>query len=137
MPDTLMRLDDIPGWVREYLLDVELGRFAAGFAYLEPDAELRFGGQVVSGGDQIKRFFKSLIAPLILKHEVKEFWDGSSVKMLRGHLLLAKRQLPTDIISPPFVAFLTVSPVMKIQGIAIVVGPVQALSGMGDSYSQS
>ena len=137
MPDTLMRLDDIPGWVRHYLLDVELGRFAGGFAYLEPDAELRFGSQVVTGSDQIKRFFKSLIAPLILKHEVKEFWDGSPVKMLRGHLLLAKRQLPTNIISPPFVEFLTVSPVMKVQGIAIVVGPIQAIGGMGDSYGQS
>ena len=92
---------------------------------------------MIKGSDRIRRFFDLLIAPLVMRHEVKEFWDGSPVKMLRGHLLLAKRQLPTDIISPPFVEFLTVSPVMKVKEIAIVVGPTQALNGMGTSYNKT
>ena len=136
MADTLMRLDVIPGWVTQYLLDVELGRSARGFSYLEPDAELRFGTQVITGRGHIKRFFKALVTPLIVKHQVKEFWDGSPIRMLRGDLLLAKRQLPSDVISSPFVEFLTVSPVMKVQEIAIVVGPNQAISGI-TSYSQT
>ena len=130
MADTLTRSDSIPEWITQYLLDIESGRFKDGFSYLEPNAELLFGTQKVRGRHRIKQFFSLLFSPLIMKHDVSEYWDGSPVKMLRGRLLIAKRHLPADILAPPFVEFLTVSPVMTIRKIAIVVGPTQVLSGL-------
>ena len=131
MSQVLVLVDDLPPWLTQYLNGIETRRFGPGFANLEPAAELLFGTQLFRGRKSIKLFFDKICSPLMVKHEIAEFWDGSPVKMLRGHLKLAKHHAPSETISPPMVQFLTLSPSMAIQKIAMIVGPTQALIDSG------
>ena len=133
MEQVLVLTDDLPVWITQYLLEIETRDFGPGFANLDPTAELLFGTQLIKGREKIKRFFEGICRSLLVKHEIAEFWDGSPVKMLRGQLTLAKHQNPSNTISPPMVQFLTMSPSMKVQKIAMVVGPMRAFADAGVS----
>ncbi|MET7338746.1 hypothetical protein [Nonomuraea sp. NPDC005650] len=48
--------------------------FGEGFAPLTEDADMFFGAAHIHGVEAIKAFFVKINAPLIITHEVQEFW---------------------------------------------------------------
>ncbi|MFB7932861.1 hypothetical protein ACFC4C_27540 [Streptomyces sp. NPDC056039] len=76
----------VPGWGLELMDAIDTLEFGKGFAPLTD-----------------KEFFVKIDAPLVISHEVLEFWTaGDGVRLLRGEAVMAKKSEPERVVRAPF-----------------------------------
>lgn len=89
----------VPGWVLKFMDAIDTLEFGEGFAPLTEDTDMFFGTAHIHGVEAIKAFFVKIDAPLIITHEVLEFWtagDGMQVGPIDTW-----RGLPTGVAYSP------------------------------------
>ncbi|MCX4647331.1 MULTISPECIES: nuclear transport factor 2 family protein [unclassified Streptomyces] len=118
----------VPGWVLKFMDAIDTLEFGEGFAPLTEGTEMFFGTERIQGADAIKAFFVKIDEPLIIKHEVLEFWAaGDGVRLLRGEATMAKKSSPDQVVRAPFmhIFYLDREEPVRVRTLRITAGPLQ------------
>ena len=85
---TLTHLDPAPDWfVKDFLGEIDSKRFGKPFddCFL-PDTHMIFGASRMASLAEIKSHLQAFDSRMDTKHVVKEFWDSSAKKVVRGEI---------------------------------------------------
>ncbi|MFG2653411.1 nuclear transport factor 2 family protein [Streptomyces sp. NPDC048436] len=118
----------VPGWVLKFMHAIDTLEFGEGFAPLTEDTDMFFGTEHLHGVDAIKAFFIKIDEPLIITHEVLEFWAaGDGVRLLRGEATMAKKSSPDQVVRAPFmhIFYLDREEPVRVRTLRITAGPLQ------------
>ncbi|MEU9060851.1 nuclear transport factor 2 family protein [Streptomyces sp. NPDC048430] len=118
----------VPGWVLKFMYAIDTLEFGEGFAPLTEDTDMFFGTEHLHGVDAIKAFFIKIDEPLIITHEVLEFWAaGDGVRLLRGEATMAKKSSPDQVVRAPFmhIFYLDREEPVRVRTLRITAGPLQ------------
>ncbi|MEU9184079.1 nuclear transport factor 2 family protein [Streptomyces sp. NPDC048484] len=118
----------VPGWVLKFMDAIDTLEFGEGFAPLTEDTDMFFGTEHIHGVDAIKAFFVKIDEPLIINHEVLEFWSaGDGVRLLRGEATMAKKSEPDQVVRAPFmhIFYLDREEPVRVRTLRITAGPLQ------------
>ncbi|GAA2349842.1 nuclear transport factor 2 family protein [Streptomyces violaceusniger] len=127
MADTA-RATPAPEWVLKFMDAIDTLEFGEGFAPLTEDTDMFFGTAHIHGVEAIKAFFVKIDEPLIITHEVLEFWTaGDGVRLLRGEATMAKKSEPDRMVRAPFVHifYLADEEPVRVRELRITAGPLQ------------
>jgi hypothetical protein len=115
-----------PDWIHQIMMEIDTLDFGAGFAHMTDETDMYFGTEHVHGVDAIKAFFVKIDAPLIIKHEVLEYWDAGSTCLLRGEAIMAKKTEPDHVIRAPFmhIFLLAEDEPARIKTLRVTAGPL-------------
>ncbi|MFI6278781.1 nuclear transport factor 2 family protein [Streptomyces sp. NPDC050988] len=122
------RATAVPGWVLKFMDAIDTLEFGEGFAPLTEDTDMFFGTEHIHGADAIKAFFVKIDEPLIIKHEVLEFWTaGDGVRLLRGEATMAKKSEPDQVVRAPFmhIFYLDREEPVRVRTLRVTAGPLQ------------
>ncbi|MFE6157612.1 nuclear transport factor 2 family protein [Streptomyces sp. NPDC056486] len=127
-----------PEWALKFMDAIDTLEFGEGFAPLTEDTDMFFGTEHIHGVEAIKAFFVKIDEPLIIKHEILEFWAaGDGVRLLRGEATMAKKTEPDRVVRAPFTHIfyladeeltgdeLTGEETVRIRELRITAGPLQ------------
>lgn len=123
----------VPDWVLNFMDAIDTLELSEGFAPLTEDTDMFFGTAHIHGADAIEEFFVKIDGPLIITHEVLEFWAaGDGVRLLRGEATMAKKSAPDQVVRAPFmhIFHLDREEPVRIKTIRITAGPLQTDSVM-------
>ncbi|MFD4629679.1 nuclear transport factor 2 family protein [Streptomyces sp. NPDC058284] len=87
-----------------------------------------FGTAHVHGVEAIKAFFVKIDEPLVITHEVLEFWAaGDGVRLLRGEATMARKSEPDRVVRAPFmhIFHLADEEEIRIRELRITAGPLR------------
>ncbi|MCT9140047.1 nuclear transport factor 2 family protein [Streptomyces violarus] len=118
----------VPGWVLKFMDAIDTLEFGEGFAPLTDNTDMYFGTAHIHGVEAIKEFFVKIDAPLVISHEVLEFWTASDgVRLLRGEAVMAKKSEPERVMRAPFmhIFYLAQEEPVRIRTIRVTAGPLQ------------
>ncbi|MFJ2905591.1 nuclear transport factor 2 family protein [Streptomyces sp. NPDC087212] len=118
----------VPAWVLKFMDAIDTLEFDEGFAPLTEDTDMFFGTAHVHGVEAIKAFFVKIDEPLIIAHEVLEFWTaGDGVRLLRGEATMARKTDPDHVVRAPFmhIFYLADEEPVRIRELRITAGPLQ------------
>ncbi|MFJ6742813.1 nuclear transport factor 2 family protein [Streptomyces sp. NPDC091279] len=118
----------VPAWVLKFMDAIDTLEFDEGFAPLTEDTDMFFGTAHVHGVEAIKAFFVKIDEPLIIAHEVLEFWTaGDGVRLLRGEATMARKTDPDHVVRAPFmhIFYLDDEEPVRIRELRITAGPLQ------------
>ncbi|BBJ37963.1 hypothetical protein SSPO_006810 [Streptomyces antimycoticus] len=121
------RATAVPGWVLKFMDAIDTLEFGEGFAPLTEDTDMFFGTAHLHGVDAIKAFFVKIDEPLIITHEVLEFWSaGDGVRLLRGEAMMAKKSDPDQVVRAPFmhIFYLDQEEPVRIRTLRVTAGPL-------------
>ncbi|MFE3521450.1 nuclear transport factor 2 family protein [Streptomyces sp. NPDC059161] len=127
MPNTA-RAASVPEWVLKFMGAIDTLDFGEGFAPLTEDTDMFFGTAHIHGVEAIKEFFVKIDEPLIIAHEVLEFWTaGDGVRILRGEATMAKKSEPDRVVRAPFmhIFYLADEEPVRVRELRITAGPLQ------------
>ncbi|MGP3940151.1 MULTISPECIES: hypothetical protein [Streptomyces] len=122
------RATAVPGWVLKFMDAIDTLEFGEGFAPLTEDTDMFFGTAHLHGVDAIKAFFVKIDEPLIITHEVLEFWSaGDGVRLLRGEARMAKKSDPDQVVRAPFmhIFYLDQEEPVRIRTLRVTAGPLE------------
>ncbi|WAP59149.1 nuclear transport factor 2 family protein [Streptomyces sp. S465] len=123
----------VPDWVLKFMDAIDTLEFDEGFAPLTEDTDMFFGTAHIHGVEAIKAFFVKIDAPLIITHEVLEYWTADDgVRLLRGEAVMAKKSAPDQVVRAPFTHIFSLDreePV-RVRTLRITAGPLQTDSVM-------
>jgi len=91
-----------PEWVLAFFRELDAKTYGAGFDILTTDAEAQLGVHRWSGREAIRESLRASNESVDSGHQVHEFWDGGSVKILRGEIAYTVRatgRCTTSVIS--------------------------------------
>ncbi|NUR03921.1 MAG: nuclear transport factor 2 family protein [Streptomyces sp.] len=117
-----------PEWVLKFMDAIDTLEFGEGFAPLTEDTDMFFGTAHIHGVEAIKAFFVKIDEPLIITHEVLEFWTaGDGVRLVRGEATMAKKSEPDRVVRAPFVHifYLADEELVRVRELRITAGPLQ------------
>jgi hypothetical protein len=117
-----------PEWALKFMNAIDTLEFDEGFAPLTEDTDMFFGTAHVHGVEAIKAFFVKIDGPLIINHEILEFWAaGDGVRLLRGEATMAKKTDPDRVVRAPFmhIFYLADDETIRIRELRITAGPLQ------------
>lgn len=118
----------VPGWVLKFMDAIDTLEFGKGFAPLTDNTDMYFGSAHIHGVEAIKEFFVKIDAPLVISHEVLEFWTaGDGVRLLRGEAVMAKKDEPERVVRAPFmhIFYLDQEEPVRIRTLRVTAGPLQ------------
>ncbi|MGW7616398.1 nuclear transport factor 2 family protein [Streptomyces antimycoticus] len=122
------RATAVPGWVLKFMDAIDTLEFGEGFAPLTEDTDMFFGTAHLHGVDAIKAFFVKIDEPLIITHEILEFWSaGDGVRLLRGEATMAKKSDPDQVVRAPFmhIFYLDQEEPVRIRTLRVTAGPLE------------
>ncbi len=122
------RATAVPGWVLKFMDAIDTLEFGEGFAPLTEDTDMFFGTAHLHGVDAIKAFFVKIDEPLIITHEVLEFWSADDgVRLLRGEATMAKKSDPDQVVRAPFmhIFYLDQEEPVRIRTLRVTAGPLE------------
>ncbi|MEU7230252.1 nuclear transport factor 2 family protein [Streptomyces chrestomyceticus] len=118
----------VPEWVVKFMEAIDTLQFEEGFAPLTQDTDMFFGTAHIHGVEAIKAFFVKIDEPLIITHEVLEFWTaGDGVRLLRGEATMAKKSEPDRVVRAPFthIFYLAEEDPVRVRELRVTAGPLQ------------
>ncbi|WP_210590306.1 nuclear transport factor 2 family protein [Streptomyces sp. GESEQ-35] len=118
----------VPDWVLKFMDAIDTLDFDEGFAPLTEDTDMFFGTAHIHGAEDIKAFFVKIDEPLIIRHEVLEFWAaGDGVRLLRGEATMAKKSEPDQVVRAPFmhIFYLDREEPVRVRALRVTAGPLQ------------
>ncbi|MEU4656530.1 nuclear transport factor 2 family protein [Streptomyces sp. NPDC023723] len=122
------RATAVPDWVLKFMDAIDTLEFGEGFAPLTEDTDMFFGTAHIQGVEAIKAFFVKIDAPLIITHEVLEFWAADDgVRLLRGEATMARKSDPDQVVRAPFmhIFYLDREEPVRIRTLRITAGPLE------------
>ncbi|GAA1709646.1 nuclear transport factor 2 family protein [Streptomyces yatensis] len=122
------RATAVPGWVLKFMDAIDTLEFGEGFAPLTEDTDMFFGTAHLHGVDAIKAFFVKIDEPLIITHEVLEFWSADEgVRLLRGEATMAKKSDPGQVVRAPFmhIFYLDQEEPVRVRTLRVTAGPLE------------
>ncbi|AYG78145.1 hypothetical protein DWB77_00252 [Streptomyces hundungensis] len=117
-----------PAWVLKFMNAIDTLEFDDGFAPLTETSDMFFGTEHLHGIEAIKAFFVKIDAPLIITHEVLEYWAASDgVHLLRGEATMAKKSAPDRVVHAPFmhIFYLDQEEPPRVRTLRITAGPLE------------
>jgi hypothetical protein len=117
-----------PEWALKFMNAIDTLEFDEGFAPLTDDTDMFFGTAHIHGVEAIKAFFVKIDEPLIITHEILEFWAaGDGVRLLRGEATMAKKAEPDRVVRAPFmhIFYLADEETIRIRELRVTAGPLQ------------
>ncbi|MET7567150.1 nuclear transport factor 2 family protein [Streptomyces sp. NPDC005492] len=118
----------VPDWVLKFMDAIDTLEFGEGFAPLTEDTDMFFGTAHLQGVEAIKAFFVKIDEPLVITHEVLEFWTaGDGVRLLRGEATMARKSEPDQVVRAPFthIFYLDREEPVRVRTIRITAGPLR------------
>ena len=118
----------VPDWVQKFMEAIDTLEFGEGFAPLTEDTDMFFGTEHIHGAEAIKAFFVKIDEPLIITHQVLEFWaTDDGVRLLRGEATMAKKSDPDHVVRAPFmhIFYLDQEEPVRIRTLRVTAGPLQ------------
>jgi len=128
MTDTTARATAVPSWILKFMDAIDTLEFGEGFAPLTENTDMYFGTEHIHGVEAIQAFFVKIDEPLIITHEVLEFWTAEDgVRLLRGEATMAKKSEPDKVVRAPFthIFYLDREEPVRVRTIRITAGPLQ------------
>ncbi|MFF1699031.1 nuclear transport factor 2 family protein [Streptomyces sp. NPDC058257] len=122
-----------PEWALKFMDAIDTLEFDEGFAPLTENTDMFFGTEHIHGVEAIKAFFVKIDEPLIINHEILEFWTaGDGVRLLRGEATMAKKTEPDRVVRAPFMHIFYLADeelpdekTVRIRELRITAGPLQ------------
>ena len=75
-----------PDWVLAVFHELDSKRYGPGLDILTEDAEVQLGVHVWRGREIVREWLRAANVAVESVHRVHGFWDGGSVKILRGEI---------------------------------------------------